>query len=370
MRILAGENNLNEDIFWIWTTLFNNTDAKFLSDVLIKTGGIDSLWKLTGDEFKRMMKCSDDIAYMFTDITRKDRAAEIYEICINKGIKLIFHKDADYPKLLRHIDKPPRILYKLGSGSINDRAVSIVGSRHSTYNGETVAYDMARDLVKNGYSIVSGMAKGIDYFAHSGALKARGKTIAVLGSGVDVIYPYANRVLYEEICESGAVISEYPPGTKPTRYNFPLRNRIISGLSLGTVVVEAGEKSGSLITAGYAGTYGRNVYAVPGDINRPSSKGTNALIRDGAILVRDAGDIIEDLGGFIVNETIEKKSEQKELTVLQKEIYDFLCYKPMNVEELLIKMNSSPDKLIMELSIMEMQNIVFKRLDQKYIVVN
>jgi DNA processing protein len=217
-----------------------------------------------------------------------DRAAE-------KNISIISSDDSLYPALLKNIHDPPVVLYVLGNPELlSSRSVGIVGSRAATHYGKDVAGQMASSLCRHGFAIASGMALGIDTAAHDGALAADGKTIAVLGCGLDVVYPPSNHELYKRIASAGVVVSEYPLGTEPDNFRFPARNRIISGLSLGVIVVEAANRSGSLITAGHALEQGREVFAVPGRIDSTKSAGTHTLLQQGAKLVHSINDIIEE----------------------------------------------------------------------------
>jgi DNA processing protein len=211
-------------------------------------------------------------------------------------IRRIVISDKEYPENLRNIYKPPQALYVNGAFSGPDAiAVAIVGSRRASQYGIEMAEKFGFDLASRGITVVSGMAIGVDSAAHRGALNAKGRTIAVMGSGHGRIYPSGNKKLYEEISRSGAVVTEYEDDTEPLPYNFPQRNRIISGLSLGLVVVEAARNSGALITANFAAEQGRTVFAVPGKASSHTSVGTNELIKDGAALVQSADDIIEEL---------------------------------------------------------------------------
>lgn len=210
--------------------------------------------------------------------------------------RLISYGSNEYPRLLREIPDPPLVLYVRGDASVlSQHAVAIVGSRRPTAYGLQVTHRLAHDLAQRGLAIVSGLARGIDSASHKGALEASGKTVAVLGSGVDVIYPRENARLGQKIIETGAVISEFPLGAGPVPENFPIRNRIISGLSLGTVVSEAAEYSGSLITARLAVEQNREVFAVPGNITTAQSFGPNHLIKQGAKLVDQWVDVVEEL---------------------------------------------------------------------------
>jgi DNA processing protein len=215
----------------------------------------------------------------------------------NAGITIITMDDAAFPESLRGTPDPPLFLYVKGALKPEDKnAVAIVGTRKPTYYGKTVTHRLAGELAASGFTVVSGLARGIDTQAHRGALAARGRTIAVLGCGIDVAYPPENRALMDEIGLTGAVVTENPFGTKPESGYFPARNRIISGLARGTVIIEAAEDSGSLITARYALEQGRKLFAVPGNIGSPVSRGTNSLIKEGAILIEGTGDVLAGLG--------------------------------------------------------------------------
>ncbi|HOG08010.1 MAG: DNA-processing protein DprA [Syntrophales bacterium] len=211
------------------------------------------------------------------------------------SMTLLTFQDADYPRRLLNIYDFPPLLYVRGTLSNEDIPIAVVGSRQASPYGRFTTERLCRELALRGITVVSGMARGIDSAAHSGALAGRGRTIAVLGSGPDVIYPPENESLYRKIAASGAVISEYPFGTPPNAANFPARNRIISGLSLGVVVVEAGMKSGSLITARIALEQGREVFAVPGAIDSSGSRGTHRLLKEGAKLIEGVDDILEEI---------------------------------------------------------------------------
>jgi DNA processing protein len=212
------------------------------------------------------------------------------------GVRLVSCDEPDYPTALRAVYAPPIILYVRGTLADDTDAVAIVGSRGATVPGRVLARSLARDLAGAGLTIVSGLARGIDTVAHEGALDAQGRTVAVLGSGLDRVYPPENASLARRIAERGAVVSEFALGTPPERGHFPRRNRVIAGWSRAVVVVEAAAKSGALSTARAALDEGREVMAVPGHPSEPGAVGTNALIRDGAVLVRDAGDVAAELG--------------------------------------------------------------------------
>lgn len=229
--------------------------------------------------------------------------------------------DRDYPELLSHIGNPPEKLYYAGDITLAGRpSIAVVGARKASPYGKWAAYGFAKKLSEYGIIVVSGMAYGIDSCAHRGALENEGKTIAVLGCGVDVCYPASNRILRDQIMKDGLILSEYEPGVQPLPYRFPMRNRIISGLSLGCIVVEAGISSGSLITAEYAAEQGRNIYALPGNINSISSFGANKLIKDGATPLISFDDMIDELGIARKNAS----AQQTELGRDEREIYELI----------------------------------------------
>ena len=224
-----------------------------------------------------------------------DPAREI-ERASELGLRVITRAEEDYPKRLREIHDPPLALYVSGTLETGDRqAIAVVGTRHATHYGRDCAERLSYQLAQVGFCVVSGLALGIDTVAHRGALKAGGRTLAVIGSGPDAIYPAENRGLAREISERGAVLSEFPLGRQPDKTTFPIRNRIVSGLSMGVLVIEAGTTSGALITARQAAEQGRTVYAVPGRIDSPASRGTHGLLKTGARLVEDVQDILDEL---------------------------------------------------------------------------
>ena len=242
-------------------------------------------------------KVGPKLAALIPEIAASPVAEETIRLCRRRGVELLLEGTAGYPRLLGQIDDPPGVLFVRGRLEACDAlAVAVVGARHATAYGRRVAHQLAGGLARAGYTVVSGLARGVDHAAHRGALDAGGRTIAVLGSGVLEVYPPEHADLAVEIAGRGAVISEAPPLASPKAGAFPSRNRIVSGLSLGTVVVEAADRSGALITARLAGEQGREVFAVPGPIDGRMSRGCHRLIRDGAKLVESVDDILEELG--------------------------------------------------------------------------
>jgi DNA processing protein len=225
------------------------------------------------------------------------------------GARVVAFCDEDYPAILKEIYDPPLALYVWGTLTAADRhGLAVVGTRHVTHYGQSVADRMAYGLARAGFTIVSGLARGIDTVAHQAAIKAGGRTLAVLGSALDKLYPAENKDLAARIAEQGAVISEYPMGRPPDRQTFPYRNRIVAGLSVGLLVIEAGEKSGAVITANAALEQGRHVYAVPGRIDTPTARGCHALIKQGAKLVETIDDIVDDIN-LLFPKKIEDRAE-------------------------------------------------------------
>jgi DNA processing protein len=240
----------------------------------------------------------------------------------------VYRRSPDFPQLLAELTDPPAVLYVRGDvNALHLPALAIVGSRNPTRGGMRNALAFAGHLSATGFCIVSGLAQGIDTAAHTGALDAGGKTVAVLGHGIDRIYPAGNRDLAHRIAKSGAIISEYPLGSAPRREHFPQRNRLISGLSLGTLVVEAAKRSGSLISARLAAEQGLEVFAIPGSIHNALSRGCHELIRQGAKLVESAEDIVSELGplaGHLMQNAAETKTPPPEVLPARDADYDVL----------------------------------------------
>ena len=287
------------------------------------------------------------------------RAAEL-------GIEIISIDEPRYPALLKNIHDPPNVLYVLGKPEVLDcRAIAMVGSRAATHYGRSVAGQLAEGLARQGFTIISGLALGIDTESHKGALAAGGRTIAVLGCGLDVIYPPSNHLLYKQIIESGAVVSEYPLGTEPDNFRFPARNRIISGLSLGVVVVEATKRSGSLITANHALEQGREIFAVPGRIDSVKSTGSHALLQEGAKLVLNINDITEELApamqtqlGGGLSRTAEVPSSVEGLSPEEEKIYGFLDVYPSSIDEIVRQSGFTPQKASELLLLLELKGVI------------
>ncbi|MEG1537841.1 MAG: DNA-processing protein DprA, partial [Clostridiales bacterium] len=285
--------------------------------------------------------------------------AQLYVDYLQSGASLVNLADQEYPPSLRELHDPPYLLFYKGSlPKAEEPALALIGSRQATPYGRQVAEILARDLAYQGYCIISGMARGIDSFCHKAALLAEGRTVAVLGSGIDVIYPRENAKLYQQITEHGAVISEFPLGMAALGYNFPRRNRIISGLSLGVVVIEASEKSGTLRTVDFGLEQGKDIFAVPGSIISAQSRGTNRLIREGAKMVLTAEDIWQEYQSAAKPQKQLKTTEKGQVfsPLEQKLLHAMLM--PLHFDELTELSDMEASAVASLLTIMEIRGLI------------
>lgn len=281
----------------ILLNLVPGVSSACLRRLLEAFGDLDRLWAALPEQLAGVERLGPELARRL-DEGRRDapRLARELEQAQALGVEMVTLDEADYPALLRELADPPLALYIRGRLPLaGDPAVALVGARRASLYGLQVAERLAGELAQRGIVVVSGLAEGIDAAAHRGALKAAGRTVAVVGTGLDQVYPPEHADLAARIAGEGALVSEYPFGTPPSAMNFPRRNRLISGLSLGVVVVEAGPRSGALITAGQALEQGREVFAVPGPVTSPVSQGTHQLLKEGARLVTSVEDILEEL---------------------------------------------------------------------------
>lgn len=280
--------------YWVWLSELKGLSTRVKLQLLEHFGTPENIYYADAEEYLHVEGMTQKLAAQLSDKNTAS-ADRILGDCERLGLRILTMQDADYPVRLRNIYEPPCLLYVKGRLPEIDEeaAVAMVGTRDATPYGIETAETMAYSLAKQGALIVSGAAYGIDSASHRGALRAGARTVAVLGCGLDVVYPAGNEQLYRDIAASGALVTEYPPGTPAVGMHFPVRNRIISGLCLATVVVEAPERSGALITARTALEQGRDVFAIPGPINAPKSRGCNRLIADGAAaLAADSRDIL------------------------------------------------------------------------------
>jgi DNA processing protein len=342
------------------------------------------------DTFKsapEIFQASDEALLRVDGITRRHVAnlkahqiptsveAEL-DLVTRRGYRIVTLADPDYPQLLLQIPDPPLFLYTHGRLESSPAKLAMVGSRNATGYGVTTTKNLSGTLASLGLTIVSGMARGIDTAAHEGALAVGGMTIAVLGSGLERIYPAENKRLFHRIAERGAIVSEFPLMTEPEAHNFPIRNRIISGMSLGTVVVEATNKSGSLITARLAVEQNREVFAVPGSIQSFKSIGTHTLIKQGAKLVENAQDIVEELAPIIQHNRHPARFNQDRLAAKKVElatdearVYEAIGPYPIHIDDLVRKISIGPGKLSSILLKLELAGLI-RQAPGKYFTVS
>jgi DNA processing protein len=285
-----------------------------------------------------------------------------------KGIRALFPEDGLYPARLKSIYCPPPILYALGDPVILDgKTIALVGTRTPSRYGQDMAFSLGKELGQNGVTVVSGFARGIDTAAHSGCLQGGGKTAAVLGCGLDIVYPPENEAFFKSVLESGGLfLSEYPLGSKPANYHFPDRNRILSGVSGGVVLIEGMLKSGGMITVGHALEQGREVFALPGPVNREGSQAPHRIIREGARLVTCGKDILEDMGWLIEDKPASRKEPESIKNPGQEKVFSLLRREDMTFEELASKLAMDTAPLNSLLTIMELAGIIKKSAGNLY----
>jgi DNA processing protein len=353
--------------YWIGFSKVLGIGPARLRKLLDYYGQIDMAWQANPGELAAIGLDKRAIANLVKTRQTLDLAAE-YRAVEARSVKLLTWDDDDYPKHLRHIPDSPFLLYYRGELEAQDQwALAVVGTRSASVYGKEVTRKLAGDLAASGVTIVSGLALGIDAQAHQSALEVGGRTIAVLGSGVDVIYPQRHARLAEEIVEHGALISEFPLGSSPESGNFPRRNRIISGLSLGVLMVEGAEHSGARITIDYALEQGREIFAIPGNIFSRGSSGPNKFIQQGAKLVTCVGDILEELNLKMAIEQTEAKAIIPD-TPAEAAILGVLSAEPTHVDELGQRTGLGSAELSSTLTMMELKGQVRQVGGMNYIV--
>ena len=397
-NLLYGGVNLFHVEYWIWLQSAVGYGSSKPALLLKNFGSIEKIFEATYQDYQNISKLTKREIDGLCNKTL-ETSAKIIESCLEKGYKIITFEDEDFPAQLKNIYAPPIVLYVWGElQSFQDSLlIAIVGTRQITEYGYEVATKLAMGLARSGAVVVSGLALGVDGAAHKGSLKANGKTIAVIGCGLDYAYPTSHIELKRLISKNGAVVSEYPQNMRPDKYTFPMRNRIIAGLSHGTVVVEAGKRSGALITASFAAESNRDVFSVPGSIFSAMSEGTNKLIKDGAKPVCSSLDILEEYLYMFSNtikfnndnnekvEIEDEKSEYKKistkksngllkqqemetqvvqrtvpvgLTETQTQVFELLSNNPIHVDELSIKANLELRVVLTAMTALEIQGLV------------
>lgn len=328
-----------------------------LARLIERLGSVEAAWKAGASDLLACGLDAKSCESLLATRARVDLDAEL-ERAARAGVQILCVEDDGYPALLRQTPQPPPLIYVRGElQARDDWALAVVGTRSPTGYGKEATRRIVGDLAAAGVTIVSGLALGIDSVAHTAALDAAGRSVAVLGCGVDIVYPERNRRVAERILDQGALVSEFPLGTLPAAVNFPPRNRLISGLSLGTLVVEAGARSGALITVDFALEQGRDVFAVPGPIYSRASVGTNRLIQQGAGLVAAAGDILQALNWTAV-------PEQQELQLLlsddpaESALLALIDYEPRHIDELSRTSGLTVPAVAAALAMMELRGMV------------
>lgn len=348
---------LDPKAYWVGFNLVKGVGAARLKQIIEFFGSLETAWNSPAAGLASA-GLPPKVVENFQRLKTQVDLEKVMERIAAQNVKVITWEDGDYPRRLKEINQSPPVLFIRGSINVEDDwAVAVVGTRRVTPYGRQVTAEIARFLAQNGVSVVSGLARGVDAIAHQEALRTGGRTIAVLGSGVDVIYPPEHRKLAADIMQQGAVVSDYPLGTQPDGVNFPPRNRIISGLSLATVVVEAGEKSGALITAEFAVEQGREVFAVPGSILTPQSEGTNRLIEQGARPLLKMTEILEVLKLERIPEK-QTARRQNPMSPVEKKVLDALNQEPQHVDEICGQTGLSISELSATLTLMELKGLV------------
>jgi DNA processing protein len=359
---------MDDKKYWVGFNLIKGIGAVRMHGLVAYFGDLESAWTAAPAELAKA-------GLGRTVIERVVRAREdvdlekVWEKIEKQGIRILTWQDETYPQRLKEIDQPPPVLYIRGEYLPDDLfAVAIVGTRRITSYGRQITEELAAFLAANGMTVISGLARGVDAVAHQTSLKAGGRSIAVLGSGVDKIYPPEHRGLAEQMMERGAIISDYAPGTPPEASNFPPRNRIISGLSLAVVVVEAGETSGALITAEFAAEQGREVFAVPGSILAPQSKGTNKLIQKGALPLLSVNDLMQALD---ITRVGEHKAVRKIMPAdaIEAKLLTVLTPEPLHVDEIRNQAGLPIEKVSAALVLMELKGMVRQVGGMNYVAV-
>lgn len=360
---------MDEKLYWVGFNLVKGIGAVRLRSLLDHFGSLSIAWEASSDQL-RETGLSTRLVENILQIRSSIDLEKYYQDILSKGISVITSQDEDYPGRLKEIDQPPPVLYLRGTLIPDDFwAVAIVGTRRVTTYGRQVTDELATYLAHNGVTVISGLARGVDAIAHQASVRAGGRTLAVFGCGVDHIYPPEHRALANQIAQQGALLSDYPPGTPPDSSNFPPRNRIISGLSMAVVVIEAAESSGALITASFAGDQGRDVFAVPGNILVPQSKGTNRLIKEGAHPLLSGSDLLDVLNLTRVNEQKDARRiipmDHTEAAVLK-----ILGREPLHVDEIRTQTGLAIESVSAALVMMELKGMVQQVGGLNYVAVH
>jgi DNA processing protein len=353
--------------YWIGFNRVKGIGAIRVRRLLDHFGDLQAAWTASPEALRDAGLDRRTIENLIAGRSQIDLDAEMRRV-EQSGAHVLTWDDPAYPRNVLNIAQPPPTLYVKGALLPADEwAVAIVGTRHASAYGREVARDLASGLAASGVTVVSGLARGIDIVAHRAALEAGGRTIAVLGSGVDQIYPSEHKSIADSIAQAGAVVSDYALGTPPEGANFPPRNRIISGLAKGVVIVEAGEVSGALITADFAAEQGRDVFAVPGNIYQRTSRGTNKLIQQGAKLVSGVGDILEELNLALVTEQRTARATLP-ADATEQRLLACLSAEPVHIDELGAQVGMPIAQVSGALAMMELKGMIRQVGGMNYVV--
>lgn len=354
--------------YWIAFNLVKGIGSARMRALLEHFGQAQTAWEASPADLVAA-GLSPRLAETVVQACREGLPERTWEAIQKQGITVLTWEDASYPRRLKEIDQPPPVLYLRGELAEEDQwSVAIVGTRRATAYGRQATGELAAGLAQRGITVVSGLARGIDAIAHQAALQAGGRSLAVLGSGVDQIYPPEHRRLAEQMYEHGGLVSDYPPGTPPEAANFPPRNRIISGLSLAVVVIEAGESSGALITASFASDQGRAVFALPGSIYAAQSRGTNRLIREGAHIYLDLPGLLEVLNlGQVSQQRAARAALPADAT--EAKLYAILGREPVHVDEIGARADLPIAQVSAALTLMELKGMVRQVGGMNYVAV-
>lgn len=355
-----GNHHSSDKKYWLGLKMVPALQSRIY--ILVESaGGPRRLWEAGTDD---LVELGFDVLAAGEIVAHKDsiNIDKAYSDLLNDGIHIVTFEDDEYPRLLREANNHPKALFVKGRIADIQTAVAIVGARRSTAQGKVMAGELASEIAASGVSIVSGAARGIDTAAHLGAISVGGATYAVLGCGLDMVYPPENKKLYKDIIAHGALISEYPPKTPPLSFHFPARNRIVAGMCQAVVVVEAGLKSGALITADFALDYGRDVFAVPGFSKSEVSRGANKLIKQGAYLVESAEDVLSLLG---VDHTLRPVSDN--LSATEKDFLEIIGWESKRFDEILRDTGASVSAISALLLTLEISGFLKKDISGSYI---
>ena len=353
-------------------SLVSGVGPKLRQALLDRFGDPRTILQAAMSDLRSVPGIGAKLALAIASAREQTDAREEVEFCRRQGIDILLEEAQSYPRALREIHDPPGVLFVRGQIKPQDAlAIAIVGARHGTHYGKTQAERLAGSLARAGITIISGLARGIDAAAHRGAIAAGGRTIAVLGSGVANIYPPEHQGLAEDVIAHGALLSESPPRAAPMSGTFPQRNRLISGMSLGVLVVEASKRSGALITARHAMEQGRDVFAVPGRVDSRTSQGCHALIRDGAKLVETADDILEELGPLVEATSLDNGQAVRHpaellLNELEQQVLAAIDSEPTVIDQVIFTSGLPAPNVLATLSILEMRRLV-RRVSGNYV---